>query len=159
MNSTEQNLPQTLDQFNYLILTRRILKNSRRDPLKIESNRIRVSTSSTISNDPAVNTDFNIGSTILQERRGIGTASGIVVGYGGSITTLAVTGGGVGYINGTAHNNVSLTTKSGRGVNATANITVSGNITGATIANGNGGSGFNKGDVLLVPSLELIQLE
>ena len=129
------------------------LKNSRRDPLKIESNRIRVSTSSTISNDPAVNTDFNIGSTILQERTGIGTASGIVVGYGGSITTLAVTGGGVGYINGT-YNNVSLTTKSGRGVNATANITVSGNvITGATIANGNGGSGFNKGDVLLVPSL------
>ena len=90
---------------------------------------------------------------LLQERTGVGTATGTVVGYGGSITAFAVTGAGVGYLNGT-YNNVSLTTKSGKGVNATADITVSGGvITGATISNGNGGSGFNKGDVLSVPSL------
>ena len=124
------------------------LKSSRHDPLKIESNRVRVSTSSTITS-----TDFDFGSTVLQERVGVTTATGIVVGYGGSITTLSVTGGGVGYVSGT-YNNVSLITKSGKGTNATADITVSGGvITGATISNGNGGSGFNKGDVLLVPSL------
>ena len=87
------------------------LKSSRHDPLKIESNRVRVSTSSTITS-----TDFDFGSTVLQERVGVTTATGIVVGYGGSITTLSVTGGGVGYVSGT-YNNVSLITKSGKGTN------------------------------------------
>ena len=130
-----------------------LLKSSRRDPLKIESNRIRVSTSSTITS-----TDFTFGSTILQDRAGVGTATGTVIGYGGSITSFSITGVGVGYTPGSGSftfENVSLITKSGKGMNGTADITVNnGVISAASIpSNGNGGSGFNVGDVLLVPSL------
>ena len=130
-----------------------LLKISRRDPLKIESNRIRVSTSSTITS-----ADFTFGSTIIQDRIGVGTATGTVIGYGGSITSFSVTGVGVGYTPGSGSftfENVSLITRSGKGINATADITVNnGVISAASIpSNGNGGSGYNVGDVLLVPSL------
>ena len=132
-----------------------LMKRSRRHPLTIESNTVRISTSSTISNDPAVNPNFTFGSTILQERVGVGTATGTVIGYGGSITSFSVTGTGIGYTPGSGSftfEDVSLTTRSGRGVNAIADITVNnGVISAASITNG--GSGFNVGDVLLVPAL------
>ena len=130
----------------------RLAESTKNDPLRIESSRIRVSTSSTITS-----TDFDYGSTIYQTRTGVGTATGTVVGYGGSITQFVVTGVGVGYTPGSGsftYSNISLTTKSGKGVNATADITVTGGvIANAVISGGNGGSGFNVGDVLSVPSL------
>lgn len=126
------------------------LEISRENPLKLESNVVRVSASSTISS-----ADFSFGSTIIQQRPGITTATGTVVSYGGSITALTVAGVGVGYTPASGsftYNDVALITKSGRGINATANIVVNnGVISSASIQNA--GSGFNVGDVLSVPSL------
>jgi len=126
------------------------MMSSRQDPLKIESNVIKVSTSSTITS-----TDFTFGTTILQERPGITTATGTVIGYGGSVTGLSVTGVGVGYTPSSGsftYSNVALTSRSGDGINLTADIVINGGvISSANIQNG--GSGFNVGDVVSVPSL------
>lgn len=129
------NLPETLE-----VMTK--------DPLKIISNRVRVSLSSTITNN-----DLVIGNTVTQSPTGFATVTGNLVGYAGSaFSTLGVVNSGVGYTPSSGsftYTGVALTSITGYGINATANITISnGGVvsSGATIVNG--GSGYVIGDVL-----------
>jgi flagellar basal body rod protein FlgC len=89
------------------------------------------------------------GITLIQ-----GSATGTLTAIGGSITAgtgVTVSNAGAGYTNGT-FNNVTLTTETGFGKDATANITVTSNqISSVTIVNG--GSGYAVGDSLLVPDI------
>jgi hypothetical protein len=89
------------------------------------------------------------GVTIIQ-----GSASGTLTAIGGSITAgtgVTVSNAGTGYTNGT-FNNVTLTTETGFGKDATANIVVTSNeISSVTIVNG--GSGYVIGDSLLIPDI------
>jgi hypothetical protein len=117
-----------------------------KDPLTVESNKIRVSLSSTITNP-----DLTLGNTILQQPAGLSTASGNLVGYAGSaFGTLNVVSPGVGYTGSNfTYTGVALTSITGSGVNATANITINNGgvvASGATIVSG--GSGYVIGDIL-----------
>jgi len=83
-----------------------------------------------------------------------GSASGVLIGVAGSITTgtgVTVVNAGTGYTNGT-FSSISLVTETGYGQGATANVVVSSNeINSVTIVNP--GHGYQVGDSLLVPSL------
>jgi len=89
-----------------------------------------------------------LGNTILQE----GTdGTGSLVGYAGSATgTLTVTTAGIGYTPSAGYYNftgVALTSVTGTGLNATANISISNGVAiAATIVDG--GKGYAIGDVL-----------
>ena len=113
-----------------------------KNPLTLESNKIKVSLSSTITNQ-----DLSLGNTVVQNPEGLAQASGKIVGYYGSVSgNLNITNSGVGYQNGT-YNSVSLISVNGEGVDATANIVVSGGeAISATIVNG--GSGYVIGEIL-----------
>jgi hypothetical protein len=122
------------------------LEISRKDPLTIESNKVRISISSTITSS-----DFDFGTTVIQDQSGISSAVGTVIGYGGSATSsLNVVSAGVGYTPSSGihtYTNISLVTQSGNGSNATADITVNnGKISSAVIVSG--GSGYVVGDLL-----------
>jgi hypothetical protein len=117
-----------------------------KDPLTIESNKVRVSLSSTITN-----TQLTLGNTIIQNPSGLSTATGNLVGYAGSATgTLSVVNPGVGYTGSPqTYTGVALTSITGSGLNATANITINNGgvvASGATIVNG--GFGYVVGDIL-----------
>lgn len=117
-----------------------------KDPLTVESNKVRVSLSSTITN-----TALALGNTIIQNPAGLSTATGNLVGYAGSATgTLGIISPGVGYTGSSiTYTGVALTSVTGSGLNATANITISNGgvvASGATISNG--GFGYVVGDVL-----------
>lgn len=83
------------------------------------------------------------------------SASGILVGIAGSITAgtsgIIITNPGSNYENGTYNNQV-LITNTGYGKDATANITVSGNVV-STVSIVSGGTGYQNGDTLYIPSL------
>ena len=117
-----------------------------KDPLTIESNKVKVSLSSTITN-----TDLSLGNTVIQQPADLSTAFGNLVGYAGSaFGTLNIVAAGVGYTgSNTTYTGVALTSITGSGVNATANITINdGGVVaaGATILVG--GSGYVVGDIL-----------
>jgi hypothetical protein len=117
-----------------------LLKNS----LDMNSRRIRVGLGTTVTS-----TNFIVGTTVSQLNS---NATGNYVGAAGSATgNLTITNAGIGYSNG-SYNNVSLQNVSGSGVNATANITISGNVAVAATVNA-GGSGYKVGDVLSVSNL------
>ena len=90
------------------------------------------------------------GNTISQT----GTqATGDFVGFAGSATgALTITNAGIGYTPSAATENytgVALTSISGRGINATADITITnGSVASASISGTNGGVGYRVGDVL-----------
>lgn len=115
------------------------------NPLEISSRKIRIGLGSTI-----LSTSLAAGNIISQ----IGaTGQGNYVGAAGSATgTLRVINAGLGYTPSSGSftfNNVSLTSLTGSGRNATANITITnGSVAsvGATFANG--GNGYLIGDVL-----------
>ena len=116
--------------------------------LQFNSKKIRVSLSSTISDS-----GIKLGNTIIQANT---TGRGNYVGSAGSATgTLSISNAGIGYTpssGGYAFNNVSLTTVTGKGTGATANITISNGVAAAaTIVNG--GSGYQSGDVLGISSI------
>ena len=124
------------------------------DPLEFNSRSLVVTT-----NDIVNTTNFVEGNTIIQKNT---NASGDYVGAGGSASgNLTITNAGIGYTpsNGTqlTFSNVALRTFSGRGRNATADITIgaSGGTNGVAIAAtiNNGGSGYRVGDVFLVDSV------
>jgi len=113
------------------------------NPLTIYSNSARISLSSTITN-----TEVAIGQTVIQEIAGLATATGYLVGYGGSaFSNLSIINAGTGYTGPGTFNGVSLRSLTGTGFNATADITILNNVAiAATIANG--GIGYVIGDVL-----------
>jgi hypothetical protein len=120
------------------------IANLLKNPLEMNSRKIRVGLGTTVTS-----TNFIVGTTVSQRNS---NATGNYVGSAGSATnTLTITNAGIGYSDG-SYSGVSLTNVTGSGVNATANITISGNVaTAATISAG--GSGYRVGDVLSVSSL------
>jgi hypothetical protein len=118
--------------------------------LQFNSKKIRVSLSSTISDS-----GIKLGNTIIQQNS---SGRGNYVGSAGSATgTLSISNPGIGYTptpgsGGYTFNNVSLTTITGKGTGATANITISNGVAAAaTIVSG--GSGYQAGDVLGISSI------
>jgi hypothetical protein len=124
-----------------------ILSNN---PLDLISRRIRVGLATTITESDA---NFKFGQTVYQpstEATGIYVSKvGLATG-GTSNGGLTITSAGIGYTPSTGsftYNNVALTSVTGTGRNATANITISNGVAvGATIATS--GSGYQIGDVL-----------
>jgi hypothetical protein len=123
------------------------IRNLLPDSFEFISKTVRVGIATSIL-DPV----FEIGNTIVQ-----GETTGKYVGVAGSSAgTLSITNAGIGYTpnDGSSYTftNVVLTSLTGRGRNATADITigtdsgVNGVAIGATIASG--GSGYTIGDVL-----------
>ena len=130
-----------------------------KDSLEFNSKKLIVTT------DDLVNTSgLVLGNTIIQKNA---NASANYVGAGGSATgDLSIINAGIGYTptNGSqfTFTGVSLDSFSGIGKNATADITVgtSGGINGVAIAAtiNAGGSGYQVGDVLTIPTIGNDQL-
>ena len=112
------------------------------------SNDIRVGLGTTVADNGLVS-----GCKVIQQNT---TAEGIFVGYGGSATgALTLTNTGIGYTPlaaGQSYDNVSLTTLTGDGINATANITIENGVAIAATINV-GGKGYAIGDVLTATSI------
>jgi hypothetical protein len=114
-----------------------------KDAISIDSRNISVGIGTTLQD-----TELEFGNTILQVGK---TGRGTLVGYAGSATsTLTITNSGIGYTpssGGYTFAGVALTSITGNGLNATADIYVEGGIAvGATI--NAGGKGYSVGDVL-----------
>jgi hypothetical protein len=127
------------------------------NPLDFISRKIRVGLSNTITESDE---NFPIGSTVLQLSSGsFGTYAGKVgLATGGTAPNgsgISIDNPGIGYTpaNGSfLYTNIPLTTISGDGRGATANITIQNGVAiGATIISG--GYGYKVGDVLSVNSL------
>ena len=120
------------------------------NPLDLISRRIRVGLATTVTESDA---NFRFGQTVYQpstEATGIYVSKvGLATG-GTSNGGLTITSAGIGYTpssGSTTFNNVTLTSITGTGRNATANITISNGVAvGATIVSS--GSGYQIGDVL-----------
>jgi hypothetical protein len=121
------------------------------DSIATNSRRLRVGLGATV-----VDPNLLVGATVLQ---GNSNARGNYVGSAGSaFSTLSIVNPGIGYtpsftMGGSyTFAGVALTSITGSGVNATANITVTNGVAvAATISNG--GSGYQAGDVLSVTKL------
>ena len=117
---------------------------------------IRVGLGTTVVNSDLSN--LIPGNTVTQN---LTQASGDFVGFAGSATSaLTVTNAGVGYTPSSGSfvfNNVTLTSVTGNGINATANVTINnGSVSSASIVNG--GVGYRVGDVVTPSSLGTITL-
>jgi hypothetical protein len=115
--------------------------------LEMSSRQVRVSLASTL-----YDSDLTLGNTVLQQNT---NASGNYVGAAGSATgTLGIINAGIGYTPSSGSltiNNVGLTTVTGGGKNATANISISNGVAvAATITSG--GTGYQIGDVVSIDS-------
>jgi hypothetical protein len=119
-----------------------------RDPLEFSSRIIRISLGSTVNDS-----DLSFGNTILQKES---NGSGNLVDVAGIATgTMTIVNPGIGYtpsLGYFTYTGVALTSITGDGRNATANISIENGVAvGATIVNG--GSGYLIGDVLSVDQL------
>ena len=108
----------------------------------------------TTVNDP----DIQLGNRITQRNNDV---SGVLVGYAGSATgSMSITNAGVGYTPSAGHfsyTGVALTSITGFGLNATADITVEDGVAiGATI--NAGGVGYAIGDVLTPINVGTLEL-
>ena len=115
----------------------------RPNPISMDSNTIRVGLGTTVTDS-----GLNVGNLITQENT---QASGRFVGYGGSATgTLTITNVGTGFTPSSGYytfTGIGLTSITGDGLSATADITIENGVAiGATIVNG--GKGYVVGDVL-----------
>ena len=111
--------------------------------LSADSRQIRVGLGTTVQDS-----ELTLGNTVKQLDIG---ASGNLVAFAGSITSsLSITNSGTGYVpesGSQSYTGVALTSITGKGFNATADITINdGSATTATI--NNGGVGYVIGDVL-----------
>ena len=118
------------------------------DSLVVNSRKLRVGLGTTVS-DSAI----KVGNTVTQENSG---ATGNLVSTAGIATgALTVTRAGLGFTPATGHfqyDGVSLTTISGSGTGAKANITIANGVAlGATFSVG--GHGYQVGDVLGITSI------
>ena len=118
---------------------------SKVDPngLTLKSREIRVGLGTTV-----VDSGLQLGNTVLQQSIG---AQGTLVALAGSVTgNYTITNAGVGYTPSAAaftYTGVALTSITGKGINATADITITnGQATAAAVRTG--GSGYVVGDVL-----------
>jgi hypothetical protein len=112
------------------------------------SRRVRIGIGSTLNDS-----GLTLGNTVLQTNT---NATGNYVGSAGIATgTLSVINAGIGYTpssGGLTFNSVSLTTVTGNGRDATANVTVNNGVAiAATISNG--GTGYQLGDVLGITTI------
>jgi hypothetical protein len=125
-----------------------------KDALEFESKKVVITTSEILNVSSLV-----IGNTISQKNARV---TGDYVGYGGSATgELSIINAGIGYTPSDGsfltYDNVPLTSLSGVGKNATANITIGANggingiAIGATI--NQGGFGYRVGDLLTIDSI------
>jgi hypothetical protein len=114
--------------------------------LSMNSKKIRVGLSTSF-NDP----DLTIGNTIVQI--GSNATANFVGTAGTAVGTMNVINAGIGYTGPFTFSGIALTTVTGNGRNATANIQVSndGTIGFATITGG--GSGYQVGDVLGITTI------
>lgn len=121
------------------------------NPISLESRRIRLGITSAV-----LDSSLTLGNTLIQKNS---NASGKYVGGAGICTgSLQVINPGIGYtpsaVDGGSftYTGIALTSITGNGINATADIEVSGGIIqSATIVNG--GNGYVAGDVVGVSSL------
>jgi len=116
--------------------------------IDLNSNKIRVSLASTLNDS-----GLTLGNIILQEGS---NATGNYVGSAGIATaTLNIINAGIGYTPASGSytfSSVNLTTVTGSGRNATANVTISNGVAiAATIVGG--GSGYQVGDVLGITTI------
>jgi hypothetical protein len=116
-----------------------------KDGITIEPRNISVGIGTTIQEPNLV-----IGNKITQSNS---TGSGTLVGYAGSaFSTLTITNSGIGYTPSSGSYTfagVALTSITGKGINARADIYVEDGIAiGATITTNQGGKGYTVGDVL-----------
>jgi len=125
-----------------------------RDSVQTNSRRIRVGLGTTVTDN-----GLEIGNLITQDGS---NASGTYVGAGGSIApgTLQIINAGIGYTPSSGsqtYNDVSLTSVTGLGRNATANITIQNGVAiAATVSIG--GTGYVVGDVLTASSIGISSL-
>lgn len=124
-----------------------------KDSLSINSRKIRIGLGVTISSASGISTVISPGNTIVQFGS---NASGDYVGVAGSAYgALNLINAGIGYTPSTGSqtfSNVSLTSVTGNGANATANISISNGVAiAATIVNG--GTGYVVGDVVTAPQV------
>ena len=118
-----------------------------KDPLTMIAKKSRISLASTIT---STDVDSLKGRTV-QQTVGVTTATGIIVGVGGSsFGQLNIIDTGIGYTGSNiTFNNISLQSITGSGINATANISMgstAGIATSVVIVDG--GSGYTIGDIL-----------
>ena len=121
--------------------------------LTINSREIRVGLGTTV-----VDSGLIVGNTVKQLN---GRAEGSLVAFAGSITSdLTITNAGVGYTpssGGFTYTGIALTSITGKGINATADLTIQDGVAvGATIRTG--GSGYVVGDVLTPVSIGSVNL-
>ena len=119
------------------------LELMKKDPITMPSRNIKVGLGTTVQDSGLVD-----GNTVIQVNT---NATGKFVGYGGSVySDLGITNAGVGYTPSSSYytfTGVALTSITGNGLNATADITVSNGVAiGATIRNG--GNGYRIGDIV-----------
>jgi hypothetical protein len=124
-----------------------------KDSIQINSRRIRVGLGTTVTDS-----NLTIGNQISQFGS---NATGTYVGAAGSATgTLQIINAGIGYTPSSGsltYNNVSLTSVTGNGINAKANITIQNGVAvAATVSVG--GTGYSIGDVLTVSSIGINSL-
>jgi hypothetical protein len=125
----------------------------RKDALQINSRRVRVGLGTTIKDSNLV-----VGNQISQLNS---NATGTYVGAGGSVTgNLQIINAGIGYTPSSGsltYNNVSLTSVTGNGRDAKANITIQNGVAiAATVSLG--GAGYSIGDILTVSSIGINSL-
>ena len=123
-----------------------------RNPINIISSKVRVGLGTTVQD-----AGLTFGNTVYQPSS---EAYGTYVGAVGIATNLSVINAGIGYTpvsGGYTFNNVSLTTITGTGRNATANITITNGVAVAATIN-SGGTGYQIGDVLSVAQLGITSL-
>jgi hypothetical protein len=116
--------------------------------IDLNSNKIRVSLASTLNDS-----GLTLGNIVLQQGS---NATGNYVGSAGIATaTLNIINAGIGYTPASGSytfNNINLTTVTGSGRDATANVSISNGVAvGATIVSG--GSGYQVGDVLGISTI------
>ena len=115
------------------------------NPLEFSSRKVRISLGSTVND-----LGLKFGNTILQ--RGSNATGNYVNSAGIATDTLTIVNPGIGYtpsLGSFTYTGVALTSITGSGRNATANIMIENGVAvGATISAGGGGSGYVIGDVL-----------
>ncbi len=124
-----------------LPFSQEVMKNN---PITIIRNEVRVGLGTTVAD-----IDFTPGTTVTQKDT---VVSGKLVSSGSSIsqTPLTITNPGFGFtpaVGGQQYDNVSLTSVTGTGINASANITIENGVAIAATIN-SGGKGYFVGDVL-----------
>ena len=119
------------------------------NPLNVVSNQIRVGLGTTIADNR-----YSLGNISFQAGS---DATGDLVGVAASATgTLSITNPGIGYTPGDGSftfNNVNLITVTGNGSGATADVSIADGVAVAATITGNGGNGYQVGDVVLINAI------